>query len=115
MSGRVVRGGCKPRTVPKNGGKGWRIDNASGFVTTAQDYTDDVRQGDVAVKRADFTPGFGTHHPQDVVNLPALDDPVPVENAEPGDNRCLTAAEMNISDQEIKLSIQENRPPRMGY
>ena len=76
---------------------------------------EDVRQGDVARDMADITPGFGTNHPQDVVQLGQLDDPSPIDNASPPDKRNLSKSDLLMSDQEIRLSIEENRPPRIGY
>jgi hypothetical protein len=96
-------------------GRGWRQDSASGFIRYADDVIDDVRQGGVAPEFADITPGFGTHHPQDVKRLGNLSDPSPIRDADPEDRANLSVQDMNISDQEIKLSIQEGRRPRMGY
>jgi hypothetical protein len=86
---------------------------ASGFIGHPDDMTDDVRQGTVLDKFADKTPGFGTHHPQDVVQIGPLDDPTPVGNGP--DKRNLTKQDLDISDQEVLASIREGRPPRRGY
>ena len=108
--------GCGlPSRVRSRRGKGWREDNASGFIRYAEDYVEDVRQGDVSPQFADITPGFGTHHPQDVVNLGTLDDPTSIYNAEPADNQNLTKADLQISDQEVEASIREGRPARVGF
>ena len=115
MGGRIKMGCGLPSRVQSRRGKGWREDDATGFIRYAEDYVDDVRQGDTAREFADITPGFGTHHPQDVVNLGTLDDPTTIDNASPQDNVNLSKQDMQISDQEIKLSIQENRAPRMGF
>ncbi len=76
---------------------------------------EDVRQGDVAKEFADVTPGFGTNHPQDKVNLGQMSDPSPIHGASPQDEACLSKSDLMISDQEIKASIVEGRPPRRGY
>jgi len=111
--GRLVRG-CGPRVRP-NKGKGWRTCQASGFTRKANDFTEDVRQGDVSPEFADKTPGFGTYHPQDVKNLGSLDDPRIIYEAKPDDLVNASKSDLRISDQEITASIVEGRPPRVGY
>lgn len=113
MAGRVMRGGCGPKHL-KATGKGWREDNATGFVRPAHDVVDDVRQGPVSKDFADITPGFGTYHPQDIKNVGILDDPKPIEKSQPI-SEPVTLKELKISDQEVLLSIREGRPPRPGY
>lgn len=114
MPGRVIRGGCGPKHL-KATGRGWREDDASGFVRAADDYVEDVRQGDVDPKLADITPGFGTNHPQDRKDLGVLDDPSPIPNASTVTKTPLSLQDMNISDEEVALSIREGRSPRRGY
>lgn len=113
MAGRVIRGGCKPRHM-KATGRGWREDAASGFVRYADDVIDDVRQGPTAREFADITPGFGTHHPQDMKNLGKLDDPSPIPNGRPI-TEPVYLSDLNISDQERLLATKEGRAPRNGY
>lgn len=113
MAGRVLRGGCAPKHLRATG-KGWREDNASGFVRYADDVVDDVRQGPVSKDFADITPGFGTYHPQDIKVIDVLDDPSPIRNARPL-TEPMSKADLNISDQEIALSIREGRAPRPGF
>lgn len=76
---------------------------------------EDRRQGMAAKEFADITPGFGTYHPQDVVNLGVMDDPTSIENARPDDKMNYSKQDLQISDAEIKLAIQEGRAPRYGY
>ena len=104
-----------PSKVRSRKGEGWREDEASGFIRYASDFVVDVRQGDVAPEFADITPGFGTHHPQDVKNLGTLDDPSPVPDASPADTDNLSKQDLQISDQEVELSIREGRPARRGF
>lgn len=108
MGGRVHRPTRPP--VPTTG-RGWRICQASGFTRKAADYVDDVRQGRVAPEFADTTPGFGTKHPQDVVQLGNLSDPTPIYEAAPAQPE-LSKQDMGLSDQEILAAIREGRPPR---
>lgn len=114
MGGRSIRGMCMPKHLPATG-RGWREDDASGFVREAHDYVHDVRQGMTAPEFADLTPGFGTHHPQDVKQLGILDDPRPIEDARPLTRCNETKQDLSISDYEIELSIKQGRPPRPGY
>ena len=106
------------RTTPphlRSNGRGWGEDEASGFVRAAHDFVDDIRQGEVAPEHADITPGFGTHHPQDVKNLGTLDDPSSVMSSQSLNRANLSKADLEISDAEVRLSIEEGRPPRPGY
>lgn len=113
MAGRVSRG-CKPSHV-RSTGKGWRICMASGFVRPAGDIVDDVRQSLVSKDFADLTPGFGTHHPKDLVNLGTLSDPSPIDTANPGRPIDASKQDLGISDAEVLLSLREGRPPRPGF
>ena len=115
MAGRIKMGCGLPSKVRSRRGKGWREDQASGFIRYAEDYVEDVRQGSVTKYFADITPGFGTHHPQDVVNLDMDGDPNGIPDAEPADTENLSKSDMRISDQEIEASIREGRAPRMGF
>ena len=114
MAGRKSAGKLTPRHL-KMTGKGWREDSASGFVRYAYDYVDDVRQGPTAREFADITAGFGTDHPQDKRAVVHDDDPTPIRDGRPENKENLSVQDMSISDQEIKLSIQEGRAPRMGF
>ena len=114
MGGRSLSGQMMPKHVPSEG-KGWRQDQASGFVREAGDVIQDRRQGLTAPEFADITPGFGTFHPQDVKALGALDDPTQVPRAIPIDKQSLSKQDLGISDKEIELSIREGRAPRRGY
>lgn len=111
MAGRVMLRGCGPRHL-KASGKGWRQDDATGFVRRADDFIHDVRQGNVAREFADISPGFGTNHPQDFKDLGVLDDPSPIRDAAP-----LSEPQFfeDVTDQERELALRENRPPRKGY
>jgi len=106
------------RTMPshlRSSGKGWREDQASGFVRAADDVVMDRRQGAVSRHLADVTPGFGTFHPQDIKMLGVLDDPHPVPDARPIDQQTLSKQDLGISDAEIELSVREGRAPRRGF
>ena len=104
------------RTYPKHLGpprfRGLAEDDASGFVRHADKVIRDVRQGMVGKDKADLTPGFGTRHPQDVVQLGVLDDPRPARYGDhvPDDEK--SKQDLGISDQEILASIREGLPPR---
>jgi hypothetical protein len=114
MGGRILSG----RTMPKHltsTGKGWREDQASGFVREAHDVVRDRRQGLTTPEHADITPGFGTFHPQDVRALGVLDDPSEIHNGIPVDKLALSKQDLGISDREVELSIREGRAPRRGY
>ena len=114
MAGRKGVRSTRPRQLRAKG-KGWVECEASGFLREVGDVRNDLRQGRVAKEFADVTPGFGTHHPQDVVSLGNLDDPKSVPGARPKDDRNLSKQDLGISDQEVELSIREDRPPRRGY
>lgn len=113
MAGRVIRGGCGPKHL-KATGRGWREDQATGFVRAADDYVDDIRQGRTSKDFADITPGFGTYHPQDVKQLGTLDDPSAVVDATPI-TEPVSKQDLGISDQEVELAVRQGRPPRPGY
>ncbi len=115
MAGRRGTARCYPRHLGQPTGKGLKECEASGFIRRKNDIMDDVRQGQVSKEFADKTAGFGTRHPQDVVQLGVLDDPKPVEKSVPPDNKNLSKADLSISDQEIKASIIEGRAPRIGF
>jgi hypothetical protein len=114
MGGKKGVRGTYPRHL-KSTGRGVVECDASGFLRPAGRLLDDVRQGRTIPRFADITPGFGTFHPQDVISLGDLDDPKAIENAKPKDNNNYSIQDLGISDQEVKLSIQEGRPPRKGY
>ena len=113
MGGRKGVGRLTPNL--KMTGKGWRQDNASGFMRYAHDVIHDVRQGPVSKDFADLTPGFGTHHPRDRVALGNMSDPSPIHEARPKDDESLSVQDLRISDQEIRASIVEGRAPRAGF
>jgi len=100
-----------PRHLGKSRGRGVVECDASGFLRHPDKIMQDVRQGYVAKKFADITPGFGTRHPQDVVQLGVLDDPRPIPNSNPADTVNATKLELGISDNEIEDSIREGRAP----
>lgn len=102
-----------PRHLGKPDGRGYVQCARSGFLRKPHQVRDDERGGQVATDYADYTPGFGTAHPQDRKQLDLGGDPSPVENARPPD-RPLSKQDLRISDAEILLAIQENRPPRPG-
>lgn len=104
-----------PKHLGRPRGRGLMVCDASGFVRHTSEATDDVRQGTVARQFADLTPGFGTHHPQDVVQLGALGDPSPAEDGDHIERHPKTKQELGISDAEILASIREGRAPRQGY
>lgn len=104
-----------PSHLRKRRMRGLAICDASGFVCHADELVDDVRQGKVAPEYADYTPGFGTLHPQDVVQLDALDDPAPAPGGERVDKIPPSKQDLQISDAEVLASIREGRPPRRGY
>lgn len=93
-------------------GRGLMECNASGFVRHTSELEDDYRQGPVARQFADLTPGFGTRHPQDVVQLGTLNDPSVARGGDSLDDRNLSKQDLGISDAEILASIKEGRPPR---
>lgn len=98
-----------PRHLGPPRGTGLVKDDASGFVRHPEQMVDDVRQGSVSRERADFTQGFGTWHPQDVVQLGALDDPTPV-NGSPPDKQNLSKQDLGYTDQEVLESIKSGKP-----
>jgi hypothetical protein len=114
MPGRRGNPGCYPRHLKKDG-RGYKQCQASGFLRNTGELADDVRQGLVAREFADFTPGFGTWHPQDRVQLGVLNDPTPITNARPQQEPELSKQDLLISDQEIEASIREGRLPRRGF
>ena len=114
MAGKKSIRGTRPRKLTVTG-KGWVQSDASGFIREAGDMVEDVRQGTVTKEEADLTPGFGTYHPQDLKSLGILDDPKAVPGANPIDDQSLSLQDLGISDQEVELSIREDRPPRRGY
>lgn len=104
-----------PRHLGRPRGRGLTECDASGFVRHPEDTVEDVRQGTVAREFADITPGFGTHHPQDVVQLGVLDDPSPAPGGSSLDKANLSKQDLGITDAEMLASIREGRPPRRGY
>jgi hypothetical protein len=115
MGGKKSAGPMIPAQIKGLRGRGVKECNASGFLRPASGVINDVRQGQVAREFADLTPRFGTWHPQDLVSLGTLDDPSPIPDAEPEDKDNYSIQDLKISDQEVRLSIQEGRPPRRGY
>jgi hypothetical protein len=104
-----------PKHLPKPKGLGIRACEASGFLRPLGKEVNDIRQGLVSREFADITPGFGTKHPQDVVQLGEMNDTKPVPDARPEDKRNLSKQDLAMSDQEIRASIVEGRAPRIGY
>ena len=96
-----------PRHLGKPTGTGLRQCAASSFLRHQNVMESDVRQGIVAPKFADATPGFGTRHPQDVVQLGVLDDPKPVVfGNSPDKTEGVTLAERGYSDADVLASIK---------
>jgi len=93
-------------------GKGWVESEASGRIFHASEMVDDVRQGRVHRTEADFTPGFGTAHPQDERRLGHLDDPKAVPNARPqkNDYPFISYQDLCVSDEEREESIRNGTP-----
>jgi hypothetical protein len=114
MPGKRGNPGTYPRHL-KRTGRGYKQCQASGFLRPTGQLTDDVRQGLVAKEFADITPGFGTWHPQDKLQLGVLDDPTPIPNARPQQTPELSKQDLLMSDQEIEASIREGRLPRAGF
>lgn len=73
------------------------------------------RHGNVARDKADWTPGFGTLHPQDVPQPTIGGDPYPISKSRGVDMVGASKADLAISDMEILSSIKEGRTPRPGY
>lgn len=111
MAGRVG-GRCYPRHLGGPRGRGLMECNASGFVRHTTEEVDDYRQGPVARQFADVTPGFGTRHPQDVVQLGRLNDPSAAPDGDSLDKKNLSKQDLGYTDAEILASIKEGRPPR---
>lgn len=111
MGGRVGAR-CYPKHLGKPRMRGLMECDATGRVRHVDEHVRDIRQGDVARQYADITPGFGTRHPQDVVQLGVLDDPTPADNGRKLDERNLSKQDLGISDAEIEASIREGRPPK---
>lgn len=91
-------------------GKGWAICDRSGKQGLASDMVDDVRGGRVLRSEADFTPGFGTNHPQDFPR-PRIDDPdpKPIPHARP-QPATQTLWERGFTDADVLASIRAGRP-----
>lgn len=95
--------------VPK--GRGARYCAASGFLREAAGATEDVRQGVPDKDFADTTPGFGTHHPQDVKQIPPKEDPKAIRNARNDNNPGFTtAAELGFTDAEVREFTRNGLP-----
>lgn len=73
-------------------GHGWATCERSGETVPANERVRDVRGGLVRRKSADITPGFGTHHPADLIQAPTGPDPRPIRNPRPADLEPETAA-----------------------
>ena len=95
----------------RNGGRGARVCQASGFVRRAQDVVLDVRQGWVSKEFADLTPGFGTAHPQDRKRETPKSDPTPIPrpNMDPNPGS-LSARDMGYTDAQVREAIRRGVP-----
>jgi hypothetical protein len=102
---------CYPTHGPKKG-RGARIDDASGFLRPADDVVMDVRQGMVSQEKADITPGFGTHHPQDLKQLTDLSDPTPIETPRPDTPGAISARDLGYTDAEVERALRLGVPLR---
>lgn len=100
----VRRAGLWPAT-----GKGLVVCDRSGAQVPADHIVDDVRGGRVRREDADFTPGFGTHHPQDLVDLPVMDDPRPIEHARPL-SATTSLWEQGYTDAQIRAAVRAGVP-----
>ena len=100
-----------PKHLGPPKGRGLVECSASGFVTHRTDLMDDVRQGRTKRRFADTTPGFGTRHPQDVVQLGALDDPKG-NNGRVPDPQNLSRQDLGLTDADILESIRTGQPPK---
>lgn len=98
-----------PKHLPKPDGRGLTTCDASGFLRKPADMMDDRRQGRVARDKADTTPGFGTHHPQDVVQLGVLDDPRST-GERPADTVNATSADLGYTDADVWAAVRSGRP-----
>lgn len=102
---RRFRGKALPVT-----GQGWAICDRSGKQGLASDMVEDVRGGRVLRSEADFTPGFGTHHPQDYARPDMSDpDPKPIPHARP-QPPTQTLWERGYTDADVLASIRAGRP-----
>ena len=95
-------------------GRGWTEDESDGLLYHAEDMVDDVRQGRVHRKNADYTPGFGTRHPQDLVELGYLDDPQPIPDARPQDELNLSVQDLGITDEMMRDHVRNGTPLPRG-
>jgi len=105
------------RTYPKHlpvDGRGYMQCARSGMLRKPCDMIRDDDGLMVAKDYADFTPGFGTEHPQDRNQAVTGGDPSPIDDAT-GVASPLDKDELQISDDEIRAAIRENRPPRQGF
>lgn len=106
------------RPYPKHLGKrgeGYTQCERSGFLRKASDLMKEDKGATVAEEFADKTPGFGTWHPQDVNQAEVGSDPTPIDNSTGVDMVNASKADMGITDAEVLLAIQEDRPPRPGF
>ena len=90
-------------------GKGLVVCDRSGAQVPADQIVDDVRGGRVRKQDADFTPGFGTRHPQDQVDLPQTDDPRPIEHARPLPAP-VSLWEQGYTDAQIRAAVRAGAP-----
>lgn len=101
-----------PRHLKPIQGKGLIQCARSGFLRHPKDCVEIDGQM-VAKDKADYYGKFGYDHPQDFAQPEIGGDPTPVPKggiAEP-----LSKQDLNISDQEVELSIREGRAPRPGF
>lgn len=95
-----------PKHLGKPTGVGLRQCAATSFLRHEPEMMQDFRQGIVAPDFADITPGFETYHPQDVVQLGALDDPKPVVFGNSPDPTTLSMADRGWTDADVLASIK---------
>lgn len=94
-------------------GRGLITCERSGFLRFPEDTVETWDGRNIARDKADFYPGFGTRHPQDIAQPEIGGDPSPVQNG--GLDEARSKSDLQMSDQEILASIRENRPPRPGF
>ena len=95
---------------PRQNGTGLVVCDRSGAQVPASEIVDDVRGGRVRIASADFTPGFGTFHPQERKDLPPMSDPTPIEHARPAPSPAQSLWDQGYTDAQIRQSIIDNVP-----
>lgn len=102
-----------PKHLGRSDGRGYVQCDRTGRLRKPHEVMDD-QGARVAKESADYTPGFGTDHPQDRRQADEGGDPTPIEYARP-QQPARTKRDLEISDEEILAAIAGDRPPRPGY